>query len=282
MGAQRGGVHQSDGPRAARVSYQGVATNLAFLQNLINHPHFRAGNCTTRFVDETPELFRFPVRQDRASRLLGFLGEVIVNGNPEVEGRAAAASRAVPKLPQGSPEGSPDQSPVGHRQRLLDLGPKRFAEWMLESGPVLVTDTTMRDAHQSLFATRMRSRDLWEIAPYYSKLLAGAVFHRMLGRCDLRRRHAVPQRRTPGSVCTCFASASRTSCCRCCCAPPTPSATPIMPTMWCVILSGRRPLPVSISFACSMLSIGSNNMRVAMDAVLEEGQLCEAGHLLQR
>ena len=146
---------------------RGVSTNLAFLENLINHPRFRHGDYTTRFIDETPELFAFKKRRDRATRLLRFIGDVIVNGNPEVAGRSGPAQTGAPPLPQGLPE----TIQRGSRQLLDELGPERFARWMLDQEKILLTDTTLRDAHQSLFATRMRSYDMWRIAPYYAQAL---------------------------------------------------------------------------------------------------------------
>ncbi|TVQ50145.1 MAG: pyruvate carboxylase, partial [Gammaproteobacteria bacterium] len=146
---------------------RGVATNLQFLEQLINHPKFLSADYTTRFIDETPELFQFPKRRDRATRLMRFLGEVQVNGNPEVRGRIEATQRAPaprPALPRG-------EAPPGTVQKLAELGPEGFARWMLEQPQVLLTDTTMRDAHQSLLATRMRSHDLLAIAPAYARLL---------------------------------------------------------------------------------------------------------------
>src|SRR5690606_8202961 len=129
---------------------RGVATNLLFLEQLINHPKFVNAEYTTRFVDETPELFQFPRRRDRATRLLRFIGEVTVNGNPEVVGRAEASRRAPARLPQLKGEIAD-----GAVQRLARLGPEGFARWMLEQRSVLLTDTSMRDAHQSLLVTRM-------------------------------------------------------------------------------------------------------------------------------
>lgn len=147
---------------------RGLATNLLFLENVINHPQFQSGECTTRFIDQTPELFRFARRRDRATRLLQFIGEVIVNGNPEVAGRAHPGSFDPPQLPPVRLTHAP---PPGSRDRLKALGAERFAAWMREQPRILLTDTTLRDAHQSLFATRMRSRDMWTIAPYYAELL---------------------------------------------------------------------------------------------------------------
>jgi len=145
---------------------RGLATNLAFLEQLIRHPRFLEADYTTRFIDETPELFRFPKRRDRATRLLRFLGEVIVNGNPEVAGRIEATARKLAPVPESS-----GIVPPGTTQRLAELGPKGFADWMLNQKSVLLTDTSMRDAHQSLLATRMRSYDILKIAPAYAEAL---------------------------------------------------------------------------------------------------------------
>ncbi len=146
---------------------RGVATNLAFLEILVGHPKFRANDYTTRFIDETTELFDFPPRRDRATRLLTFIGDVIVNGNPEVTGRKwpdALGEPIMPMLPARDP-------PAGSRQQLQALGAEAFARWMLQTPRLLLTDTTFRDAHQSLLATRMRSYDMLRIAPHYARLL---------------------------------------------------------------------------------------------------------------
>ncbi len=152
---------------------RGVATNLQFVENLVNHPDFVAGKVTTRFIDSTPALFRFARRRDRATRLLRYLGEVIVNGHSDLKGRTAPdLSHVRVQLPAEVP-GAP--LPKGSRDRLLELGPAAFARWMREHPRALVTDTTMRDAHQSLFATRMRTADMAAIAPSYATLL-GQLF----------------------------------------------------------------------------------------------------------
>jgi pyruvate carboxylase len=147
---------------------RGVATNLQFVENVINHPDFAAGTVTTRFIDTTPELFSFTRRRDRATRLLRYLGDVTVNGQPDTKGRArpdlSHAHLIVPKIDLSVPP------PPGTRQRLESLGAAGFAQWMLDQPQVLITDTTMRDAHQSLFATRMRSVDILRIAPYYARM----------------------------------------------------------------------------------------------------------------
>jgi pyruvate carboxylase len=150
---------------------RGVSSNLQFLENVIAYPLFRSGECTTRFIDTTPELFKFQARRDRATKLLKFLGEVAVNGNAEVKGRK------LPELPLPKPikptKPLYDLSAAilpGSRDLLKALGAKGFTEWMKNEKRVLLTDTTMRDAHQSLFATRMRTRDMLEIAPHYARL----------------------------------------------------------------------------------------------------------------
>ncbi|MBI4987850.1 MAG: pyruvate carboxylase [Rhodocyclales bacterium] len=148
---------------------RGVASNLQFLENVIDHPLFRSGECTTRFIDTTPELFTFQRRRDRGSKLLKFLGEVAVNGNPEMKGRA------LPHLPLAKPIKPRcdllQAPPPGTRDRLKEMGAEKFAEWMKGQQRVLLTDTTLRDAHQSLFATRMRTHDMLEIAPHYARML---------------------------------------------------------------------------------------------------------------
>ncbi len=148
---------------------RGVATNLQFLENLINHPAFAEGLITTRFIENTPELLAFAARRDRASKLLRFLADTAVNGNPDVRGRTLPPlPLPKPVLPTVRQEAPP---PDGTRQRLQALGPARFAQWMLDQKQVLVTDTTLRDAHQSLLATRMRTADMLPIAPHYAHAL---------------------------------------------------------------------------------------------------------------
>jgi len=146
---------------------RGVATNLTFLEAIIGHPKFKDNSYTTRFIDTTPELFASVKRQDRATKLLNYLADVTVNGHPETRGRPApkadAAAPVVPFHGGAVPEGS--------RQKLQALGPEKFADWMREQRQVLVTDTTMRDGHQSLLATRMRTHDIARIAGTYARAL---------------------------------------------------------------------------------------------------------------
>jgi pyruvate carboxylase len=156
---------------------RGVKTNIPFLENVVRHPDFRAGRVTTRFIETTPELFRFQARQDRATRLLSYLGEIIVNGNPEMAGRQAPVQIREPKVP---PHESSASGP-GTRQLLDELGPEGFAQWTLKQKRLLLTDTTMRDAHQSLMATRMRTWDMVRIASYVAHHLAGLYSLEMWG-----------------------------------------------------------------------------------------------------
>jgi pyruvate carboxylase len=144
---------------------RGVATNLIFLETLLSHPRFKAGDYTTRFIDETPELFQVATPRNRATKLLTYIADVTVNGHPEVRGRAKPPAEArTPFLPHFDNAGAP----VGTKQLLDQLGPKGFAEWMKAETRLLVTDTTMRDAHQSLLATRMRTYDIVAAAKAYS------------------------------------------------------------------------------------------------------------------
>ncbi len=144
---------------------RGVATNLTFLEAIIGHPKFKDNSYTTKFIDTTPELFAQVKRQDRATKLLNYLADVSVNGHPETRGRpkpnADAAAPVIPWFTGSIPDGS--------KQTLDQLGPEGFGKWMRAQPQVLVTDTTMRDGHQSLLATRMRTYDIAKIAGTYAR-----------------------------------------------------------------------------------------------------------------
>uniref|UniRef100_UPI00022CC807 Pyruvate carboxylase protein n=1 Tax=Rhizobium etli (strain ATCC 51251 / DSM 11541 / JCM 21823 / NBRC 15573 / CFN 42) TaxID=347834 RepID=UPI00022CC807 len=147
---------------------RGVATNLTFLEAIIGHPKFRDNSYTTRFIDTTPELFQQVKRQDRATKLLTYLADVTVNGHPEAKDRPKPLENAArPVVPYANGNGVKD----GTKQLLDTLGPKKFGEWMRNEKRVLLTDTTMRDGHQSLLATRMRTYDIARIAGTYSHAL---------------------------------------------------------------------------------------------------------------
>ena len=136
---------------------RGVKTNIPFLENVVAHPIFQAGEATTTLIDTTPDLFRFKVRHDRATKLLTFLGNVTVNGNPHAKGYRPAKALVSPVSPACDLRLPPTP---GTRQLLLELGAEKFAQWTVDQKRLLVTDTTFRDAHQSLMATRVRSHDM--------------------------------------------------------------------------------------------------------------------------
>lgn len=165
--------------RALReMRIRGVKTNIPFLENVISHKEFVAGRASTKMIDVTPELFRFKARRDRASRLLNYLGEIVVNGNPQVKGR----ERLQNPLPLIVPEHDPKQSPPrGTRDRLLADGAVKFSKWLRDHKPLMVTDTTLRDAHQSLFAARMRTYDMLTVADFISRRLPGLFSLEMWG-----------------------------------------------------------------------------------------------------
>jgi len=156
---------------------RGVKTNIPFVENVVNHPNFRNGEITTGFLEQHPELFRFPKRGDRATKLLSYLGDVILNSNPEVKGKKVpdgfelATSPAVPGI----------EPPSGTRQLLKKLGPKKFAAWARREKRLLITDTTLRDAHQSLMATRVRTYDLLATATALSQRLPNLFSLEMWG-----------------------------------------------------------------------------------------------------
>ena len=129
---------------------RGVKTNIPFVTNILAHPDFVAGRCHTKFIDETPELFDIVDSRDRATRVLRYIAEIQV-ANPNAERH----QYDTPRFPQ-------PQAPLGPglKQLLDEKGPKAVSQWVLEQKKLLLTDTTMRDAHQSLLATRMRTRDM--------------------------------------------------------------------------------------------------------------------------
>lgn len=143
---------------------RGLTTNLAFLQAIVEHAKFESDDYTTRFIDDTPGLLNLGRRNDRATKLLRYIADVSVNGHPETRNRPVPRksenniSRCRPVIPM-------DESP---RERLARIGPEAFARWMRELERPLVTDTTMRDAHQSLLATRVRTKDIVGSAPCYA------------------------------------------------------------------------------------------------------------------
>ena len=250
---------------------RGVSTNIAFVENLLKHPTFLNNEYTTTFIDTTDELFDFAQRRDRGTKVLTYIADITVNGHPEVQGRP----RPHPDLkPPRMPELREERLHQGTRNLLDDKGPKAVADWMKTQHELLFTDTTMRDGHQSLLATRMRSLDMIKVAPAYAANLpqlfsvecwGGATFdvaYRFLQECPWQRlrdiRAAMPN---------------------------------IMTQMLLRASNGvgytNYPDNVVQSFVAQAATSGVDvfrvfdslnwveNMRVAMDAVLESGKVLE-------
>jgi pyruvate carboxylase len=149
---------------------RGVATNIAFVENLLRHPTFLSNAYTTKFIDTTPDLFAFRKRRDRATKILTYLADITVNGHPETAGRPSPPADA--RAPR-APAPRTDPPAPGTRTLLDEKGPQAVADWLAAQTRVLMTDTTMRDGHQSLLATRMRSIDMINVADAYAANLPG-------------------------------------------------------------------------------------------------------------
>ena len=186
---------------------RGVSTNIAFVENLLKHPTFLNYEYTTNFIDTTPELFKFSKRRDRATKILTYIADITVNGHPETEGRVRPSKDIkAPKAPASMLSNL--TLPLGTKNLLDEQGPQAVADWMKAQKHLLITDTTMRDGHQSLLATRMRSHDMIKIAPTYAANLSGLfsvecwggatfdVAYRFLQECPWQRlrdlRRAMP------------------------------------------------------------------------------------------
>jgi len=162
---------------------RGVSTNGRFIMNVLAHPTFLSGGCDTGFIEANPELFTWKEPRDRATRLLAFLADVTVNGNPIVpEGARPPEPARTPAAPRPTPEERKARAlPSGARAILFREGPQGLARWAREEKRLLVTDTTFRDAHQSLLATRLRTHDMLSVADVYAKRLAGLFSLEMWG-----------------------------------------------------------------------------------------------------
>jgi pyruvate carboxylase len=148
----------------AEFRIRGVSTNIPFLMAVVNDPDFRAGRVTTSFIDDRPYLLTAHTPADRGTKILNFLADITVN---QPHGPRPSTVYPQDKLPDIDLSVPP---PPGSKQRLTELGPEGFARWMLEAKSVGVTDTTFRDAHQSLLATRIRTSGLLMVAPYIARL----------------------------------------------------------------------------------------------------------------
>ena len=147
---------------------RGVKTNLVFLESLINNDDFKSGNYNTNFVDTNKDLYKFKPKKDRASKIISYLGNIIVNGHADIKGRTHDFSLADPVTPNFDK----NRDANNYVEELKKLGPDKFSQEIRNKKYTLITDTTMRDAHQSLLATRMRTDDLVNISKFYSKNLS--------------------------------------------------------------------------------------------------------------
>ncbi|MDQ1899609.1 pyruvate carboxylase [Paracoccus sp. WLY502] len=249
---------------------RGVSTNIDFVINLLKHPTFLDDTYTTKFIDTTAELFQFDKKQDRATRILTYLADISVNGHPETAGRPMPPAQARPPVPP-APKGEPA---AGTRQLLEQKGAQAVADWMAAQTRLLMTDTTMRDGHQSLLATRMRSIDMIRVAPSYAANLpqlfsvecwGGATFdvaYRFLQECPWQRLRDIRER-MPNLMTQMLLRASNG------------------------VGYTNYPDNVVQSFVRQAAETGVDvfrvfdslnwveNMRVAMDAVIETGKICE-------
>ncbi len=249
---------------------RGVATNLTFLEAIISHPSFRNNSYTTKFIDNTPELFAQVKRQDRATKLLNYIADVTVNGHPEARGRAKpphdTAKPVLPRFPQAAGEGT--------RQKLETLGAAGFAKWVREQSQVLVTDTTMRDGHQSLLATRMRTNDIVSIADAYSRAMGGLFSLECWGGAtfdvsmrflteDPWERLALIRERAPNILLQMLLRGSNGV---------GYTNYPDNVVRYFVAQAAKAGVDVFRVFDCLNWV---ENMRVSMDAVVESGKICE-------
>ena len=251
---------------------RGVKTNIPFLIKLVMHPTFKDGNCTTSFIDQTPELFKFPPRRDRATKLLTYLAETIVNGNSLVKDRLLATRRTPAPVPSFD---ATAKVPDGMRQKLQQLGPEQFAQWVRRQKRLLMTDTTFRDAHQSLLATRVRTYDLLQVAEAYSRLCpdlfsiemwGGATFDtsmRFLKECPWRRLTDLRER-IPNILFQMLLRASNAV-----------GYTNYPDNVVKAFVAEAAHAGIDVFRIFDALN-GVSNMRVAMDAVIKSGAICEA------
>ena len=251
---------------------RGVATNIAFVENLLRHPAFLSNEYSTAFIDCTPALFSFRKRRDRATKILSYIADVTVNGNPETAGRPRPAAQVRAPTPPPLRRG---KSGVTPKRVLTERGPKGLADWILGQDRLLVTDTTMRDAHQSILATRMRSYDIIEAAEAYSDNLShlfslecwgGASFdvaYRFLKECPWQRLRDI-RSRAPNLMTQMLLRASNGV-----------GYTNYPDNVIRFFVRQAAISGIDIFRIFDSLN-WVENMRVAMDAVLDTGKVCEA------
>lgn len=251
---------------------RGVSTNIAFVENLLKHPTFLNNEYTTKFIDTTPELFKFKRRRDRATKILTYVADITVNGHPDVEGRPKPA--ATVKAPK-PPALSAAKAASGTADLLRSHGPDGVVDWLHNQQQLLITDTTMRDGHQSLLATRMRSLDMINAAEAYSHNLpqlfsvecwGGATFdvaYRFLQECPWQRLRDI-RARMPNVMTQMLLRASNGV-----------GYTNYPDNVVQEFVRVAAVTGIDVFRVFDSLN-WVENMRVAMDAVLESGKLCEA------
>lgn len=156
---------------------RGVKTNIPFLENVVRHPNFINGDFNTSFIDTTPELLNYKMARDRGNKLLSYIGNVTVNGFPGI----SADQKPIYPRPHKPKIEIFKEIPSGTKQILDEQGPEGLVKWIREQDDVLLTDTTMRDAHQSLLATRVRSRDMYGIAEHTAQVMSNYFSLEMWG-----------------------------------------------------------------------------------------------------
>lgn len=249
---------------------RGVSTNIDFVINLLKHPTFLNDTYTTKFIDTTDDLFTFKKRQDRATKILTYLADISVNGHPETAGRPlppAQARAPIPPAPKAPPA-------PGTRQMLETQGAQAVADWMAAQKQLLITDTTMRDGHQSLLATRMRSIDMIRVAPSYAANLpqlfsvecwGGATFdvaYRFLQECPWQRLRDI-RAAMPNLMTQMLLRASNGV-----------GYTNYPDNVVQFFVRQAAETGVDVFRVFDSLN-WVENMRVAMDAVIESGKVCE-------
>jgi pyruvate carboxylase len=250
---------------------RGVSTNIEFVINLLKHPAFLDYSYTTKFIDTTPELFTFTKRLDRATKILTYIADISVNGHPETAGRPLPAAQVRAPKPPALRSDTPAK---GTRNLLDEQGPQAVADWMAAQTRLLITDTTMRDGHQSLLATRMRSLDMIRATPAYAANLpelfsvecwGGATFdvaYRFLQECPWQRLRDIREH-LPNVMTQMLLRASNGV-----------GYTNYPDNVVRFFVARAAKTGVDVFRVFDSLN-WVENMRVAMDAVLEAGKLCE-------
>ncbi|MFD1344680.1 pyruvate carboxylase [Litorisediminicola beolgyonensis] len=250
---------------------RGVSTNIEFVENLLQHPTFLSNQYTTKFIDETPELFNFAPRRDRGTKVLTYIADITVNGHPETAGRQMPLADLKPAR---TPKLRAETPPAGTRQLLDEKGPQAVADWLAAQERLLITDTTMRDGHQSLLATRMRSIDMIKVAPAYAANLSGLfsvecwggatfdVAYRFLQECPWQRLRDI-RAKMPNVMTQMLLRASNGV-----------GYTNYPDNVVQFFVKQAAESGVDVFRVFDSLN-WVENMRVAMDAVIDAGKVCE-------